>query len=265
MPSLPQKESESISSMSMSTLYDRLLALPHPPQGVAAAVPPEIIAFNVAVSRKLRAWKQSTLADLAGVSLTTVERVERGEKVLAEALERIGAALGFPPGYYTADRVPLTPAELTASGATPYPHLAFVKVAPLKTQAQFRALATCDALVHAPLGEQSDNAGLADGVFKLIELLALRLAAPSLFDKAKTGGLRDLYRMLNAQIDELGRNGFGVISGIDEEMHSGTPRRIAVAGIARRANDPGVLRRKVLVLDRRDFAPVSVTPSEKHR
>lgn len=49
--------------------------------GVAQVPSPEMIAFFVRFVRALRQWKKSTLASFAGVSLSTVERVERAERV----------------------------------------------------------------------------------------------------------------------------------------------------------------------------------------
>jgi transcriptional regulator with XRE-family HTH domain len=52
----------------------------------------------------LKGLKQSTLADFARVSVSTIERAERGEKISEECLNRIGQALGYGPGYLTAPR-----------------------------------------------------------------------------------------------------------------------------------------------------------------
>jgi len=41
-------------------------------------------------------WKVSTLADFARVPVSTVERVERAEKVSPENHDRIAVALGQP-------------------------------------------------------------------------------------------------------------------------------------------------------------------------
>ena len=238
--------------MPLRSLFDRLVALP-PPQGVAKHVPPEIIAFNVSVSRKLRAWKQSALADLAGISLSTVERIERGEKVQPEALEKVGATFGFEPGYYTAPRKPLTPEQMAAPEHNPYPHVAPVQVSPLDSRAKLRRLAACDVLVHAPLDGPADRPDLVSGLFELLEFLAFRLAAPSILPKSALGGLRVLYRAIFDHLDVMRRAGYGVICGVETETDRDPARRVGVIGIAKRANDPGVLARKILILDRRHF------------
>jgi transcriptional regulator with XRE-family HTH domain len=242
--------------MPSPSLYDRLVALPRPQPGVPALPPLEIIAFNVSVTRKLRAWKQSTLADLAGVSLSTVGRIERGEKVQSEALEKIGAAFQFEPGYYTTPRPPLTDEEMRAPAQNPYPHIAPVRVSPLDSQAKLRALANCDLLVHAPLNGPSGMPDLEQGLFDLIATLGFRLAAPAFLSKSDLGGLRDLYRSTSAHLAEMHRAGLAVICAVDAEALRDN-RRLGVIAIGKLADDPGVLARKVLMLDRRDFAEVS--------
>jgi transcriptional regulator with XRE-family HTH domain len=132
-----------------ASLYDRLVALPRPDPDKPALPPAEIIAFNVHVRRKLHGWKQSTLASLAGVSLSTVERIERGDTVQPAVMEKIGAAFGYPPGYYTAPRVPLTHGEMARKADF---HTAFVPVVPFANQHGFRRVARCQRLAFAPIG-----------------------------------------------------------------------------------------------------------------
>ena len=62
-------------------------------QGVACVPPPKVIADFVRWSRQVLQWKKETLASFASVSLSTVERIERGERVSSESLDRVAAAL----------------------------------------------------------------------------------------------------------------------------------------------------------------------------
>jgi hypothetical protein len=76
---------------------------------VPTAPPIELVAFVVRWNRGLRQWKTTTLADFARVSISTVERIERGEHVSDDALDRIAQAFGYEAGYFTATRLPWVP------------------------------------------------------------------------------------------------------------------------------------------------------------
>jgi Helix-turn-helix domain len=88
--------------MSTKDILDRIANLPPGPSDIAGVPPPELIGFCVRWERGLRQWKRSTLADFACVSVSTIERVERGEKVSDEALDRIAQGLDYEPGRFTA-------------------------------------------------------------------------------------------------------------------------------------------------------------------
>jgi DNA-binding XRE family transcriptional regulator len=76
-------------------------------EGIAHVPSPATIGAYVRLQREMAGWKQQALAYLADVSLSTIERIERGEAVLAESLDRVAAALHLPPGSFTRARVPL--------------------------------------------------------------------------------------------------------------------------------------------------------------
>jgi len=128
--------------MSTHDLLDRIARLDHTPSDEPVIPEPEVIGFFVSWVRKLRQWKQSTLADFARVSLSTVERVERGEKVSDEALERIAEALGYERGSFTAPRHRIGLEQAAAEVAEEFGQIEPVSVSPLRTQRQVRALAT---------------------------------------------------------------------------------------------------------------------------
>jgi hypothetical protein len=95
--------------MSTKDILDRIANLPAGPSDIPQVPPPELIGFVVRWERVLRHWKQSILADFACVSVSTIERVECGEKVSNEALDRIAQGLGYEPGRFTAPRYRLGP------------------------------------------------------------------------------------------------------------------------------------------------------------
>jgi transcriptional regulator with XRE-family HTH domain len=65
--------------------------------GLQLHTPPEVLrrlADRIRALRLSRAWKQSTLAQRAGVSLPTVQRYERTGRASVETLLRLCHALG---------------------------------------------------------------------------------------------------------------------------------------------------------------------------
>jgi transcriptional regulator with XRE-family HTH domain len=118
---------------------------------VPTAPPIELVAFVVRWNRGLRQWKTTTLADFARVSLSTIERIERGEKVSDEALDKIAQAFGYEAGYFTTPRLPLGAEEAAASLVETYSHLEIVPVGPMTTHRAVRDAARCNAvLIHRP-------------------------------------------------------------------------------------------------------------------
>jgi transcriptional regulator with XRE-family HTH domain len=85
------------------TEFDRLVR-----DGIALVPPREFIANFVRFQRAMVGWKQDALAALAGVSLSTIQRIERAEEVSNQSLDRVAAALHQKPGAFTAPRVPLS-------------------------------------------------------------------------------------------------------------------------------------------------------------
>jgi transcriptional regulator with XRE-family HTH domain len=89
-------------------------------------------------------WKQVTLAGMAGVSLATIERVERGEPVRARSLMKIALALGMEPDVFTRPRRKLSEEEMAAHMAQTlaiFESKMPASVAPFRTEKQLRALA----------------------------------------------------------------------------------------------------------------------------
>lgn len=60
------------------------------------------LAEIIRQARTARAWPQEQLADAAGVSLRTVQRVERGAPCAKETLQALAAALGLETGTLVA-------------------------------------------------------------------------------------------------------------------------------------------------------------------
>src|SRR5690349_12295257 len=140
--------------MAKPSLLDRIASLPEPPP--EPSVPPiELVAFTVKVRRNFLGMKQSVLAEYAGVSLSTVERIERGEKVATESLDRIAIALGYDAGYFTTPRAPKTRSEVKNDLAEEAAHLIPVEVAPITKQSQIRFLTKSHGLHIEGVGDRN--------------------------------------------------------------------------------------------------------------
>jgi transcriptional regulator with XRE-family HTH domain len=124
--------------------------------------PPDTIAFFVRVQRGLRHWKQDTLAAMADVSLSTVQRVERGAIVTPDCLMKIALALGFPADYLTAPRQKLSEEEALEAlneSVSWMDGLMEVPVAPLTKERQLRELSSTDMIV---VGSDLDDTAQED-------------------------------------------------------------------------------------------------------
>ncbi|WP_156668197.1 hypothetical protein, partial [Rhizobium bangladeshense] len=85
------------------------------------------------------------------MSVSTVEPVERAEKVSNEALDSIALALGYEKRAFHAPRIPLGPELAAEEVADTLGNLEQVAVAPMKTHRAIREAMNCQAfLVHRP-------------------------------------------------------------------------------------------------------------------
>lgn len=112
--------------------------------------PPDSIAFFVKMQRHHWRWKQPVLAAMAGVSLSTVQRVERAEVVSPDNLTKIAVALGFPADYLTAPRHKLSEQEALqrlADSVEWMEGMVEVPLAQLTMERQLRELASTDMIV----------------------------------------------------------------------------------------------------------------------
>ncbi|OWV99549.1 helix-turn-helix transcriptional regulator [Rhizobium sp. R693] len=226
---------------------------------VPTAPPIELVALIVRWARDLRQWKASTLADFATVSISTVERVERGERVGEEALDRIALALGYEKGAFHEPRLPIGPEAVAEQMVETYAHLEAVDVVPMKTQRAVREVAQCQAfLVHSP--------GVPDTYDQDIAALTewLDFASFVLSDDIEIEGggdipRRRLYNDILACVMELERRGLTVLSGVMSAPQPGLPGwNVAVLSITPKLTDPGAAKRKQVFVDRRHVAMPSL-------
>lgn len=123
--------------------------------------PPEVLGYFIRFQRGMMRWKQETLAVQAGVSLTTIERIERGETVSKASLEKVGRALGQQPGAFTQPRPKRSEQEaldLVVERFAWITDTVPVAVAPLRKERQLReVLNATTAFVDSDLSPEIDD------------------------------------------------------------------------------------------------------------
>lgn len=247
--------------MNSRSLFDRIADLPAPPEG--EHIPPaELVAFTVRVARGINGWKQSTLAEFSGVSLSTVERVERAEPVSTALLDKIGIGLGYEAGYFTAPRQTISSEEAVKSLVESYGSLVPVAVTPITTHSRLRALVKCHAMMFHHPDVPDDVLALIQGLSEWLDLGSFLLSDLVPQDRESAGRRREYYADVLAHIGHIQRMGYTVIGGITTQSAMGLDDwRIAVISITSRTTDPGAPRRETLFVDRRYWQTNSLSTS----
>lgn len=229
------------------------------PTDIPTPPPTDVVALFVKSSRTLKGWKISTLANFASVSVSTIERVERGEKVGEEALDKIAVALGYDKGAFHTPRIPLAPEKALESLVETYGHLQEVPVSPLNTQRAIREAARCDGiLVHSPDVPEtydSDIANLREWIdlasFVLCDEIECSDPEPS---------RRKLYIDILGFVGEMERRGLTVLSGVMKVEEPGSRSlRVAIISVTPKLSDPGAIKRTSIFVDRRLMSPSNTT------
>jgi transcriptional regulator with XRE-family HTH domain len=240
--------------MTTQDLSDKIAQLPQRRFDVPAAPPIELVAFVVRWNRGLRQWKTRTLADFACVSVSTIERIERGERVSDEALDRIAQAFGYNAGYFTTPRLPLGAEETAASVVETFSNLEIVPVGPMKTHRAVRDAARCDGiLIHRPEVPETYDSDIAN-LQEWLDLASFVLSdmvehPPSEY------GRRDLYNDILACVGNLEQRGLTVLSGVMPAPQARLPDlKVAIISITPRLTDPGAAKRRHVMVDRRVVA-----------
>lgn len=241
--------------MTTKDLLDRLTHLPECPRDMPTVPPIEVVAFVVRWNRGLRQWKTTTLADFARVSVSTVERVERGERVSVEALDQIAQAFGYEAGYFTAPRIPLPPEEAAASMVERFSNLELVSVSPLKSHRAIRDAARCHAyLIHRPDVPDTYD-GDIESLREWLDLGSFVLSSVIDGGSSSKGRRRELYNSILDCVNELERRGLTVLSGVMPAPQDGLPDwKVAVISITSKLTDPGAAKRRHVLVDCRVVA-----------
>jgi len=249
--------------MTRPSLYDRIASLPRPEPGKLLTPPAPLIAFLVIMGRKARALKQSALADLASVSLSTLERIERGDPVSAEALEKVTAALGMPADYFTAPRLPRTHEEMAEDFRREPSNPVLIKVAPLRNQAQLRALTACETLLMFPSDDEAATVEAMRSLAEWIDFLGFVLNEHKIFKDLKPSrDRRAVYQSVLDHVAGLQARGFMVLAGVTTRSRAAGEgdERVAFFSITTKAADPSGLARRSIIIDLDQIARNGVRP-----
>lgn len=192
--------------MSAKDQFDRLMREPERPRDRPTRPPLSLVGIVVRWERDLRQWKVLTLASFAGVSVSTVERVERGEAVSDEALGKIAIAFGYEEGHFTDERLPKGPEESIKSVIETYGSLEVVNVRELDNEKTLREVARTDALVlHRPLLPAEYDTDLAI-LAEWLEFLSFELSE-EFGPQPASIRRRRLYRDLLDHLTDLNKKG----------------------------------------------------------
>lgn len=228
--------------------------------GSMAIEDPKGLAAFVKLQRGQLRWKRGLLASMAGVSLSTIERVERGEVVRPDSLEQIAEALGQERDAFTRPRARLSEAEQQAWLERCLGFLKThvpVKVARLSHERQLRALSSTQFVVFdSDLGEVA-----LDDLAELREWLDLtgfiRGTAEGTFSPPPERGfrMRSLYADVFAHVREMERRHNAVcLVGTylaETDLPLVPEAKIGVLGLRSRKSNPAAGKIDVLFAERR--------------
>jgi transcriptional regulator with XRE-family HTH domain len=249
--------------MSAKQLSEKLAQMELPLTEELVAPPPESIGLFILWGRRLRNWKQSTLANFAEVSVSTIERVERGEKVSDESLERIAQALGYERGCFATPRRLRSPEEAISHLCETWGHLEAVNVRPLRTQAQIRKLVDTHAyLVYRPDVDDSFDPEI-ESLVEWIDVASLVINSPMRGQDCEEGRRRTLYQRILDCVKSLEQRGVTVLCGIMDAPQDGLPEwKVALISVTHRSRDPGATKRRTIFVDRRRVELPPITQFE---
>jgi transcriptional regulator with XRE-family HTH domain len=208
----------------------------------------------------MRNLKQRALASLAGVSLSSIERIERAEEVTDAILDKVAVALGRSEGEFTTPRIPIPREEavkLMCDSFKPFLDKVTVPVAPLRLERQVRALANTEfGYVFAPELEPECSGELAD-LREWVEFISFIIG----YDRdpltprkcrADCPKPRKLYRDFLAAVRRFEiETDSVVLCGTYEAKTNHSAMPTAKVGVVRafpRSTDPGAIKRNRLLL-----------------
>lgn len=225
-------------------------------EGVAAKPPSNFIAEFVQLQRAMLGWKQDALASFAGVSLSTVQRIERGEPVSAASLDSVAVALGQWQGAFSEPRVPLRGDQLKqqiSKSISIFKDRIWVSVQPLRTQPQIAALARTHVYLvdGGRLGDAYDDDVAA--FQENLDFLAYVLETEEEKSSRRKEPLkrRELYIAVLDQVRKIEqRAGAVALAGTykaETNAQIMPTADVALIGFFPKSSDPGAIKRRALL------------------
>ncbi|WP_205215700.1 helix-turn-helix domain-containing protein [Azospirillum brasilense] len=192
--------------------------------------------------RRLLNWKRETLAQFAAVSLSTIERIERGEAVSAESLDRVAVALRFEVGDFHRPRRLRSFEEALAHVTEFFAGKVAVPCAPLKTQPQAAALLGCHCYLV-------DDGRCTQDVAESVAILRgnLNFYSCALGDLAIPGETvkkRDIYTSFLADVRAVERRGYNALHATYEADTRIGAWNVGVIAFFPKLTDPGAAKRE---------------------
>jgi transcriptional regulator with XRE-family HTH domain len=232
-------------------------------EGVPVVPSPETIAFFIRWQRGVMGWKRETLAAFASVSLSTIERIERGDPVSAGSLDRVAEALRQPPGAFTAARIPLTSEaawQKLDESAAPFADTVAVPVRPLRGHRQIAELARTHLFIVDANRLDDTCAADIDNLREWLDLASFLLVSEDkdsiLQTDAEPVKRRELYEDILGCVRGIERRGHAVALAGTYQAETGAavmPKAdIALIGFFPKLSDPAAHKRQAL------FAPARV-------
>ena len=221
------------------------------------------IAFCVACSRALKQLSVQALASMAGVSRSSIERVERAERVNDDVLRKVAIAVNQDEEAFTAERLPLCPDEveqLLEAWAAPYEGTTMVPVSHFTKQRQVRELSRCDgALVHSSLLRE-EALPFVDDLREWIDLAGFIRAThgPDAFIASEPfNRMREFNRDVLAAVRGVERAGSataltgcydaeGLLTGSANAVNRTMPIKVGVVAFFPKETDPCAIKRQFL-------------------
>jgi hypothetical protein len=198
----------------------------------------------------------------AGVSLSTIERVERNGRASDECLDRIAVALGYERGDFTKPRVPLAGEAIAFMDQClkPFAGKRWIDVEPVRRQRQIAAFADCH--LYLIDGDRLD-ANIGDDLAALweeIDFVAF-VRGDTLFRlsqrEARRVGRRPLYNIVLDRIHGIECEANAVALAGTYQAKTDHPllpeAKAAVISFFPRVTDPAAIQRRQLLVPERIY------------